>query len=389
MSVSRIQTRRFVDYIIDMQRNIICFLLFILLGCSNGENQELSIDNHILTELYNQQGEIDSGNFSFLHISDTHGSAYTLKYFVKLLENSSYRFGMITGDILMTDEMQHFIDSSTKPIFLLPGNHDVFDWHDQNGQIAFRQTILNQSKRKSQIHLGDETGNYYYVDIKKGEDIYRLICLDQYEINSVGMVPQYYIVMSQKQIDWFIFVLDGASSYDGIIVAMHSGFGNSRVGSRDFNNNNNFITITGGSPDSYEFYGDSNPCMIPDIVEAYISGTNFSRTYASGKEGVVINVKTKFNSSHNNFIGYFGGHTHWDCVERLNYHPSQLQFLISSANYLYPSKYDDMYRESQGINAITINGYIVESDERTITGIRLGARKIVNGTIRNKISFKY
>lgn len=48
-----------------------------------------------------------------------------------------------------------------------------------------------------------------------------------------------------------------------------------------------------------------------------------------------------------------------------------------------------MYRESQGINAITINGYIVESDERTITGIRLGARKIVNGTIRNKISFKY
>lgn len=306
---------------------LVCFSFFI--NCSDNDD-EASIDNSVLTELWEQQGGVDPSDFSFLHISDTHGSSYTLKYFVKLLESSSYRFGLITGDILMTDAMQSIIDSSTKPIFLLPGNHDVFDWHDQNGQIAFRQTILNQSKWKSQMHLGDETGNYYYVDITKGEDIYRLICLDQYEINSVGMVPQYYIVMSQKQIDWFISVLDGASSYDGIIVAMHSGFGNSRVGSRDFNNNNNFITINGGSLDSYEFYGDSDPCMIPDIVEAYISGTNVSRTYASGKEGVAINVKTNFNSSHNNFIGYFGGHTHWDCVERLNYHPSQLQFIISS-----------------------------------------------------------
>lgn len=361
----------------------------ILLGCSDLADEDISIDNYVLSELLNQQGKIDSLNFSFLHISDTHGSAYTLKYFVKLLESSSYRFGLITGDIHMTEVMKQIISSSTKPVFLLPGNHDVFDWHDQNGQIAFRQMVLNQSKWKSQMHLGDETGNYYYVDITKGEDIYRLICLDQYEINSVGMVPQYYIVMSQKQIDWFIAVLNETYSYNGIIVAMHSGFGNSRIGSRDLNNKNNFITITGGSPDSYEFYGDSDPCMIPDIVEAYISGTNVSRTYASGKEGVAINVKTNFNSSHNNFIGYFGGHTHWDCVERLNCHPSQLQFIISSANYLYPSKYDDMYRESQGINAITINSNIIEPTTRKITTIRLGARKIVDGTIRDRIEFKY
>lgn len=376
--------------LITMQK---CFLFsiacLILLGCSDLADEETSIDNYVLSELLSQQGEIDSCSFSFLHISDTHGSAYTLKYFVKLLESSSYRFGLITGDILMTDLMQNFIDSSSKPIFLLPGNHDIFDFHDQNGQMAFRQTILNQSKWKSQMHFGDETGNYYYVDIADGEDMYRLICIDQYEVNNVAGLPQYSVVISQNQVNWFISILEEVSWYKGIIVAMHSGYGNSRKGSRNFENINNFITITGGSPDSYEFYGDSDPCMIPDIVEAYISGTNFSRTYASGKEGVAINVKTKFNSSHNNFIGYFGGHTHWDCVERLNYHPSQLQFLISSANYLYPSKYDDMYRESQGINAITINGYIVESDERTITGIRLGARKIVNGTIRNKISFKY
>lgn len=148
---------------------IVCFCFFFI-SCSDG-NDETDIDNSVLAELWEQKGMEISSSFSFLHISDTHGSAYTLKYFVKLLESSSCRFGLITGDILMTDLMQYFIDSSTKPIFLLPGNHDVFDRHDDNGQIAFRRMILNPSKWRSQMHFGDETGNYYYVDISDGEDI--------------------------------------------------------------------------------------------------------------------------------------------------------------------------------------------------------------------------
>ena len=195
--------------------------------------------------------------------------------------------------------------------------------------------------------------------------------------------------MSQKQIDWFISVLDESSMYNGIIIAMHSGFGNSGIGSRDFENKNNFITITGGNPDSYEYFGDGNPCMIPDIIEAYITGNNISCKYASGKEGMDINVMTHFHTSHNNFIGYFGGHTHWDCIEQLNYHQGQLQFIISSANHLYPSYYDDIYREAQGINAITINSYLIESTKRKITAIRLGTRKIVNGTVRDRIELNY
>lgn len=91
----------------------------ILLGCSDLADEDISIDNYVLSELLNQQGKIDSLNFSFLHISDTHGSAYTLKYFVKLLESSSYRFGLITGDIHMTEVMKQIISSSTKPVFLL------------------------------------------------------------------------------------------------------------------------------------------------------------------------------------------------------------------------------------------------------------------------------
>ena len=56
---------------------------------------------------------------------------------------------------------------------------------------------------------------------------------------------------------------------------------------------------------------------------------------------------------------------------------------------IYPSKYDDMYRESQGIDAITINSYLIESTKRKITAIRLGTRKIVNGTVRDRIEHNY
>lgn len=373
-----------------MKKSFLILLVFynFFICCSDG-NDEAYIDNSVLAELREQQEVIESSAFSFLHISDTHGSSYTLKYFVKLLESSNHQFGLLTGDILMTDAMQRIIDSSSKPIFLLPGNHDVYDWHDRDGQIGFRQTILDQSKWKFQMQFGDEIGNYYYVDITDGEGTYRLICLDQYEINKFGNFGQYFVVMSQKQVDWFISILDEASKFKGIIIAMHSGFGNSRIGYRNLNIKNNFISITGGNPDSYEYYGDSNPCMIPDIVEAYISGKNIMQNYESGKQGVLLQVKTNYSSSHNNFIGYYGGHTHWDCIECLNNYPNQLQFLISSANYLYPSKYDDLYRESQGINAITINSYSIEPETRKITTIRLGARKIINGGIRDRIIFNY
>jgi len=49
---------------------LVCFSFFI--NCSDNDD-EASIDNSVLTELWEQQGGVDPSDFSFLHISDTHG----------------------------------------------------------------------------------------------------------------------------------------------------------------------------------------------------------------------------------------------------------------------------------------------------------------------------
>lgn len=52
-------------------------------------------------KLLEQNKDIDKSSFSFLHISDTHASDYTLNYFVRLLEIEDYQFGILTGDIYL------------------------------------------------------------------------------------------------------------------------------------------------------------------------------------------------------------------------------------------------------------------------------------------------
>ena len=363
------------------------FLTFFL-SCS----KQLPIQkDDIKAELLSQiaSSYIDDYDFSFLHISDTRGSDYSLLYMETLLEETDALFGIITGDIVMSDSMREIIYSSSKPIYILPGNHDVFDIYSENGQYRFRKEELDKSPWLSSMTFGDSNSNYYYVDFRDSDGVIRLICLDQYEIDAVGPVPMYCNVISQKQIDWLISVLEDSRDCRSIIIAMHCGFGNSIYGSRDFGNKNSFISSTGGNPDSYEYYGSGDPRIVPDIIEAYKTGENISNYYKSGYGSLMLKAETHFETQSSNFTFYIGGHTHWDVVEYLSYHQNQLQSIISSANSKYPSAYDDVIRENGGINAITINCNRVNTSKQLLQIVRLGARQCIDGTLRDYITFSY
>ena len=363
------------------------FLIYVTLLISSCEKDESEIAVEVEKQLIEQLNTCkrEKYDISFLHISDTHGSNYTLAYMVSMLNKTDALFGIITGDLVLTSSMEHTISSSTKPIFVLPGNHDAYD---NMSQYWFRKQILNTSRWKSLMIFGDVDANYYYVDIYTNNKQIRLICLDQYELEAVGIECAYNIIMSQKQIDWFIKSLESAEQYDAIIVAMHCGFGNSTKGGRDFSNQNKFVSIK-TNPESYEFSGPADPCMIPDIINSYLSGDNISKNYSSGDSRVDLKVETNFKTEHSNFVFYIGGHIHMDVAEYLNYYPNQLQSIISSAYYVCPSSYDDLARESTGINAITMNDCLIDISNREIQLIRLGARNILNGSVRDEITFSY
>lgn len=308
---------------------------------------------------------------------------------VNILNNSNCDFGLITGDILPDDDMMSLINSSTKPIFLIPGNHDAYDDNGQ-GQFGFRKNVNNQNKTIPNVVYGDVTGNYYYYDIKKNTLHFRIIALDQFEVDIMGKGTHYDVAMTQKQYDWFIQVLENSYSLDGFLVVMHDGFGNEKIGQRDIDNTNKFIsTLARDFYNSYDFNGGANPLIIPDIIEAYMTGVNItSQSYDSGYEGHPINISTKFTGPHHNFIAYFGGHLHWDIVEYLATHENQLIVLVAfgGASGLV-SKYNDLIKTPSGINSYTINYNLVDFEKKKLSIHRLGSKDTFSGVVRDSIAF--
>lgn len=368
---------------------IILFCLLFFVSCDS-ENDAYYIDNKTLVSSIPSN---DLGDISFMHISDTHGSSISVKAMVEALNKSSCDFGIITGDILPDLYMQDVINSSQKPIFLVIGNHDAYNdyYYEGKGQYGFRKTVIDNNITVKNLNFGDNKANYYYYDYSKGGYILRIICLDQFELDAVARLGLDDVIMSQKQIDWFINVLSNSYQVDGIIILIHEGFGNSKKGARNINYTNNFIScLAVNYGNSYDFNGDFDPFVIPDIVEAYQTGKNISnQIYSSGIDDSPIHVTTNFGEIKNqNFIGYFGGHLHWDVVEFMQSFPNQLLVLMAYSGNGLGGNYNDLIKSDDGKSSYNINLNILKFDDQLFEIYRLGAQQTVSGVERKNISFK-
>lgn len=366
-------------------KNYFIFLtIFVFISC--GSNN----DDYYQPELERAKS-LPTSDVSFLHISDTHGSSVSVYPMVDILNSTLCDFGIITGDVLADDIMMYYIKSSQKPIFIVPGNHDAYDI--PNGQSTFRGNVLNEINKSTKIQYGDDKANYFYADLTKNGKTTRIIGLDQYEIEQVGLADRYNIVMSQHQINWFINLLKDSYDIDGILILIHNGFGNSTYGQRNVENRNSFISTLAYDFDSYLFFGNSYPLMIPDIINAYMTGNNITnKNYPSGYNGVDLKVTTDFIGSHHNFIGFLGGHVHWDLCEYLKNYPSQLQLLMCYSG-LGTGKYmdvdfNDIIKSSYGIDSYNINYNVIDYRKQQLTIYRLGANKLCTGGTRDSIGFE-
>lgn len=328
---------------------------------------------------------LQKGDVSFMHISDTHGSSVSVIPMVEALNSTDCDFGIISGDILPDAYMMGWINRSSKPIFLIPGNHDIYEGY---GQYGFRENAINKNTTISNVSYGNPQANYYSYDIKKNNYTLRVIALDQFEHDAVERLGFMEVIMSQTQIDWFIHVLEDSYSVDGIIVIIHEGFGNKFIGQRNVENTNNFISsLAADFPDSYDFFGAANPLMIPEIVEAYLTGDNIvNRSYPSGADKITLNVTTNFKGQHHNFIAYFGGHLHWDEVEYLNSFPNQLIVLIAFGGNGTGSKWNDLIKIGLD-SSYNINYNVVDFEKKKFTIHRLGAKETISGVVRDSIAF--
>lgn len=366
-------------------RNLLLFCLFFIIVSCNEDNA-VAIKRDILTV-----DSIKEADVSFFHISDTHGSSISIIPMVDMLNESGCDFGIITGDVLIDNYMKLRIRNSNKPIFIIPGNHDAYDL--PNGQTTFRRQVLDYLQGINHVHFGSEVANYYYVDIIKNGRTTRVIGLDQYEIDVVGKAYTYEVVMSQHQINWFVDLLQNSYDVDGIVILTHCGFGYSTIGRRDTGNRNSFISTLAYDYNSYLFYGNGYPLMIPDIMNAYLTGVNLvNKEYPSGYDGVDLTVNTSFVGQHHNFVGYFGGHLHWDVCEYLRDYPMQLIVLmcysgLGTGKYMEVD-YNDIIKSNSGEDSYNINYNVIDYQKKSINIYRLGARKLCTGGTRDSIKFE-
>ena len=367
------------------KKSLFIFLtIFVFISCGSDN------DDYYQPELERAKS-LPVSDVSFLHISDTHGSSISVYPMVDILNSTSCDFGIITGDVLADDIMMYYIKSSQKPIFIVPGNHDAYD--TPNGQSTFRSNILNEINKAAKIQYGNDEANYFYTDVTKSGKTTRIIGLDQYEIEKVGLADKYNIVMSQHQINWFINLLKDSYDIDGILILIHNGFGNDTYGQRNVENRNSFISTLAYDFDSYLFFGNSYPLMIPDIVNAYMTGNNITeKKYPSGYEGVDLKITTDFVGKHHNFIGYFGGHVHWDLCEYLSDYPSQLQLLMCFSGWgtgkYMKVDYNDIIKSIDGKDSYNINYNVIDYKKKRLNIYRLGANKLCTGGTRDSIGFE-
>lgn len=307
-------------------------LLYVLSDC-NGIKQLDVIDR-------TEKDNIDSV-FRFIHISDTHGSIVSIDAVNRYCDKHTCDFAIITGDVLPNYRVLEAVTFGKCDYLIIPGNHDADD-HDGLGQYAFRSSFLN--KLNNSVNFPDSKVNYWYRDFEKFGKRLRVIGLDQFELDSYGSPSGIHALMTQEQIDWFVGLLMNSATVDGVIVLIHMGFGNAIKGQRDITNQNEFISeLADKYNNSYDFYGPVDPFMIPEIIAAYTRGEALNKIYNKDSE-YEITVNTEFNPSSNNFIGYFGGHLHWDEIEYLYFFPDQLQCLIAFCGSGIGSSWNDLIK---------------------------------------------
>lgn len=376
-----------IDSIILIESIMILLISFIFTSCRVADNKVEIGDKEY--PFYNLLRSSVSDDISFIHITDTHGSDISLIPAIHYLRDLNCNFGIITGDILPTEAMLDSIKKSDVPILLVPGNHDIYEVY---GQIGFRTKVLDVVQEKANVVFGSKSANYWYKDISKNGLLLRVIGLDQYESQ---VNPSYLYNSSEltlrNQIDWFINILEHSYECDGIIVLMHCGFGNSIVGNRDTNNANDFISILAKNYyNGYDYYAVESSLLVPEIISAYKSGQNIhSKVFKKGYLSSDIIISTNFSGPHTNFVGYFGGHLHWDEVEYLNHYNKQLQVLMAYCGIGTGSHYNDLLKTNTGISSYNMNLNIINFKTKTLKIYRIGANQKIDGTSRDSILFNY
>lgn len=347
--------------------------------------------------------------FNIVHITDLHSSAGNVKCLsnaIKLLEERDELDCMfLTGDLVAS----HFTSENaplesewakiSKDVIFTVGNHDV----GNGNEVAKSGTDAKVYARYYEPHLknhfmydanttllkynasnpSDNPMMNYYADYP--EYLIRVISMYQYntdfEISSTDETKlartRCNRVYKQSDVDWLINTLNNTPEGYTVLFMTHEpeAFGNKT--------NDWQALMLARDAGSWKTEG-----ILTKILTAYKKKEMLSETFTQPSGfAPAVNVNADFRSATGIFGAWVMGHTHDDYVGKsIN---GEINVICKTCDNLHAQLSSSILRVKGTPNENTINIMSVDTEHRTITIKRIGAKFSRNGDWRNVTSLAY
>lgn len=390
---------------------------------------------------------VPSGTFGLLHVSDTHGSQYSINVARDLINaDNTISYLVHSGDIFSDNIVSEDIrtalsnDDLKGKLLCVPGNHDIGKTYG-GSPASFRQgsTVDGTFYAGMDTYMADTgvswaSGNvcYWYKDINNIDSIggkLRIIGISDFQGNYSGTTNSISPNLTQEQCEWFATLLKGLGSHDYLIVVSHyPPFRNYSV-SYDYwssypQSKNLFLsdrkqsnTITTNA------WLKGNGSYIQCIIDAYQNKkANQVRKSSAASYGSSLTLGTDASSSGASvgidfsqsafdfsqcdpctFLFFMNGHIHADLSYYLIDFPNMLNLNIDCSKSNDTQKWASDFNKSSNVNSenltngqwVVINKIMLDFAAKEINITRVGASKTENDGLlnqsrtRNTITFPF
>lgn len=343
----------------------------------------LSTNNLMLDDGAKIVDKLNSRNvikrLQFVHISDPHGKPSVTDEILDYVDDGNADFTIITGD-LVNDEFSDpfyadYLITKTKPCYVVLGNHDVFKATSLQDRFDKFIEPLNEHN-----NLTGNTKTYYSVNYTtKGV---KCIILDEWDGIEIGEDSSGFdgsgYNMSDAQVTWLINELTNALSNNlDVAIFVHELPVTERL-----------VDIVEGWTDSIGMQWGRNGEFLRVLIDAFMHVGN-SGSYDITNPQTGTRFTGEFNG-YGQFVGWFGGHSHWGMFGYPVEHPRQFYFTSSRP---YASNYDNDMDGRLNIpirnSHASINHVVIDAKNKIVSLVRIGVKDTKYGVEAAPFSISY
>ena len=250
--------------------------------------------------------------FTAIHVTDTHGDADSTHAAFEYADAIGANFIALTGDYVQYrwyhgyNILHTMIKNAKTPSVYSLGNHDVADTASDQEAYEINIAPIREALQAS------EKRPYYYRDLKYGEEVVRVISLYPFFEGAELRDRAYY---SEEQLAWLCDVLASTPDEGHIFILRH--FSHHRAIPPAQDKTMFYDYGDGSSEDGVDLWLNMRADPITGIIDAYNERTPIFAKYIGLLKGreEIITVNYDFSHRKNSeFVAYFTGHIHNDCI---------------------------------------------------------------------------